>query len=452
MIINVAGAGAGKTAKMSDLITNIEYEDGKIIFCVAFTNAAAHNIARRIIERFSFIPQNIKISTIHSFLYQEFIHPYYFHLYKKHFENISTEEIPDDPRSRQNKLKYLESQNILHISKIPEKAKWVVYRKSNDHKKEAETREIIISHFKNYCSAIFIDEAQDIDTDMRNIIESLDNHGINIHLYGDPKQDIRGYGQFKELIYKNNVTYISECYRCPQNHLDISNTLAEVDEQQISKALNIQGNINIVFESDIKDIVKFLSDNKFGLKYISKRNERFLTHVDNNNSLLFLHIFTEVKSVLFRKCGSCDPNQELNRDAFFITEKVLNKLNNGNKIEDIVTECLDNRYFDPSVRQSLCLKINNILSKINIHPSNESIPIVSSIESIKGLEDENCLFILTNDLFPYLVRKKTTDNKTKHLLYVALTRSKRNLTILVTQEIEQTYSKQQILDFFQKFD
>ena len=75
MIINVAGAGAGKTAKMSDLITNIEYEDGKIIICVAFTNSATHNIARRIIEKLSFIPQNIKISTIHSFLYQEFISP-----------------------------------------------------------------------------------------------------------------------------------------------------------------------------------------------------------------------------------------------------------------------------------------------------------------------------------------------------------------------------------------
>ena len=448
MIINVAGAGAGKTAKMSDLITNIESEDGKIVFCVAFTNSATQNIERRIIEKFGFIPPNIKISTIHSFLYRELVHPYYFFLYKQHFEKISTDEIPEEHQSRQAKLKYLESQNILHISKIPEKAKWVAFHKSRDRKKEINIRETIINHFKGYCTAIFVDEAQDIDSDMCNILESLDNHGIDIHLYGDPKQDIRGYGQFKELLNKNKVIYISECYRCPQNHLDISNTLAKADEQQTSKALNLQGNINIFFESDIKDISKFLSDNKFGLAYISKRNERFLTHKDNSNSKLFQHIFTEIKSVLFTKWGSSYPNQEIYRGSFHITEKVLNKIGNGNKIEDIIAECFDNRHFDYFTRQSLCLKLNNILSKISIHPSNVSIPIVSSIESIKGLEDENCLFILTNDLLPYLIKKKSTDTKTKHLLYVALTRSTKNLTILISKEVESSNSRQQLMNFF----
>lgn len=68
---------------------------------------------------------------------------------------------------------------------------------------------------------------------------------------------------------------------------------------------------------------------------------------------------------------------------------------------------------------------------------------------IKGLEDEKCLFILTKDLAPYLFEKKTTDNKTKHLLYVALTRSKDELAILVTREVEIDYSKEFILSFIE---
>ena len=36
----------------------------------------------------------------------------------------------------------------------------------------------------------------------------------------------------------------------------------------------------------------------------------------------------------------------------------------------------------------------------------------SSIESIKGQEGYNCLFVLTRDLAEYLFSKKTGDNKT----------------------------------------
>lgn len=77
------------------------------------------------------------------------------------------------------------------------------------------------------------------------------------------------------------------------------------------------------------------------------------------------------------------------------------------------------------------------------------IPVVSSIEIIKGREAERCLFILSTDLAPYLFREKTEDNKTSHLLYVALTRSLDHLTILVMKEVEEKYTREKIVGFFQ---
>jgi hypothetical protein len=59
------------------------------------------------------------------------------------------------------------------------------------------------------------------------------------------------------------------------------------------------------------------------------------------------------------------------------------------------------------------------------------------------------LFILSPDLAPYLFREKTEDNKTSHLLYVALTRSLNHLTILIMKEVEETYAREKILCFFQ---
>ena len=74
--------------------------------------------------------------------------------------------------------------------------------------------------------------------------------------------------------------------------------------------------------------------------------------------------------------------------------------------------------------------------------------VVRSIEIIKVLEAERCLFILTSDLAPYLFRTKTEDNKMSHLLYVALTRSKDHLTILISREVETSFSRKFIIDYF----
>lgn len=76
------------------------------------------------------------------------------------------------------------------------------------------------------------------------------------------------------------------------------------------------------------------------------------------------------------------------------------------------------------------------------------IPIVPSIESIKGLEAKRCLFVLTTDLAPYLFWEKRDDNKMSHLLYVALTRSSDHMTILVSKEVEGTYTKAVVESFF----
>lgn len=90
MRIEVAGAGAGKTSRMALRTLDIDIPDGKIVYCVAFTNAAAENIRNKLIEQNGALPNNIKVSTIHSFLYTEFIQPFYHLLYGIRYTKIST--------------------------------------------------------------------------------------------------------------------------------------------------------------------------------------------------------------------------------------------------------------------------------------------------------------------------------------------------------------------------
>ena len=64
------------------------------------------------------------------------------------------------------------------------------------------------------------------------------------------------------------------------------------------------------------------------------------------------------------------------------------------------------------------------------------------------MEGEKCLFILTNDLAAYLFDDNTEANKTKNKLYVALTRSLNELSIYILEEVENKYTKKEIIKEF----
>lgn len=82
MEIIIAGAGAGKTTGLvKKIINKYNSETKKEIHCVSFTNASVNTISDKVKEYFGDIPQNIKISTIHSFLNKNIIYPYNYILY-----------------------------------------------------------------------------------------------------------------------------------------------------------------------------------------------------------------------------------------------------------------------------------------------------------------------------------------------------------------------------------
>ena len=128
MEINIAGAGAGKTTKMSDKIILLrnQIDENKKLFCIAFTNSAVDCIRRKLCEHYVQIPENIIVSTIHSFLYREIIKPYYHLLYGKKYEKISISDLPQDAKYKNAKIKRLDELNVLHQTVIPEHAKWVL--------------------------------------------------------------------------------------------------------------------------------------------------------------------------------------------------------------------------------------------------------------------------------------------------------------------------------------
>ena len=61
---------------------------------------------------------------------------------------------------------------------------------------------------------------------------------------------------------------------------------------------------------------------------------------------------------------------------------------------------------------------------------------VYSIDKIKGLEAKDCMFIINKSMSDYLLMKETEKNKELNYLYVALTRTSKNLILAINIEEE----------------
>jgi len=440
MRIEVAGAGAGKTTSMAARILSRDIPKGKVVYCVAFTNAAADNISGRIERACGSVPPNIRISTIHSFLYTELIQPYYHLLYGKHYLGVSVVKVSDNLKFHSARIRELDDDCLLHQTAIPQRAKWLVDKKTGDTSKIKKVRVSVLRLFASYCDGLFVDEAQDIAPDVEAILIALDHAGVEINLYGDPKQDVRGFGCFRELIKScDSVNYVHECHRCPAPHILLSNTLANDCEQQVADAANRPGSINVYLETET-DVRNLIESEDYGLVYISRKNKRFETHASASQGadLLFDSLFHEVCLAVIKKHRAEATDLEIRRATYYASKKMISSVSNGNDPRDVLKAWIGRQLFDDD-KKTYARVLNALQPAAEL--VNTSAIHVSSIEAVKGLESERCLFILTSDLAPYLFGQKTQDNKMKHLLYVALTRSLDNLSILATEEVERVYSR-----------
>lgn len=233
------------------------------------------------------------------------------------------------------------------------------------------------------------------------------------------------------------MVYDATCHRCPANHLKITNSLITSNERQTPEKNG--GIIDVVFESSC-DMNSLLSS-VFDLKYIYQKNDRFETHSNASHVVSkFDTLYYEIDCVLAESIP--DPQIREIR-AYNYTQGMISWHNQGKNENQIMNRLISrtgtlSKQQYAKVKEALCIEQHHETNKYQ----------VSSIESIKGLEGERCLFILTSDLAAYLFGDKNEENKIKNALYVALTRSTDTIVVLITKELEEQYKKQFIIDFF----
>lgn len=428
--VQIAGAGAGKTYGLAELICNSKIEEGKNIYAITYTNYAKRNIENKILEQNGYIPDNVKISTIHTFLLNEIIYPYSSYILNKKLNKATSISLPNDKKIKNSKMSQLEKHGIVHNEKVFNIAKQIIVGNKKQTKREKARRKLVINHFIASISSIYIDEAQDLDNDIFEIIKILALNNVYVYMVGDPKQALRNTEVFLnftnevrhkqviniEIQSNNNITR-----RLPKEVVKITNLYCPEDQKQKSTS-DVKGNISYIYTDDdnFDNVFENMKEKK-GLIYTRKKEEDFDTKQEKNIMTITL------KNVLLEK----KPEQD-DEDAFlYEKEKEIEEiLDNGKNLKLNFLDKYDIR-----------LPANEFYNLINQIDNNKKYK-VKSIDKVKGLENENCMFIINDSMLRYLLKINTEKNKELNYLYVALTRTKRNLILgIYTKEDKQIISE-----------
>ena len=284
--IQIAGAGAGKTHDLSELVLNQEIQENKNIYVITYTNFARKNIENSIKKQKGYIPDNIKISTIHTFLLNEVIYPYSNYILKRKYTKAVSIPLPNEIERKQFLISQLQSKEIIHNEKVFNIAKQILVGNKSQTKKQVAKRKNILEHFIASVEAIYIDEAQDLDEDVIKIIEKLASKNIKIYMVGDTKQAIRYPHVLENFIKKvekgevinfQMLPYKNITHRLPNEIVQISNLYCPKNQRQVSKSSE-KGNISYidVQDKEFNNIFNKVKENE-GLIYIKEKNELFET-------------------------------------------------------------------------------------------------------------------------------------------------------------------------------
>lgn len=421
MKITIAGPGAGKTSNLSkNVLERIPQVQGsKWIFVVTYTNNAVNVIKSKLSNYPDSVINKVSVSTIHSFLLSEIIFPYHHFLYTIKFNRATSILLPEDYKYRAKKCRALHDNGTIHNSEVFKIAKTLIVGKSNDTLKIKSLRNRILGNLRSYISDIFVDEAQDIDVELSQVLQVFENNGIHITLIGDPKQNIRSCKGFESLITKYAPDYLTDNHRSPKNHVTLLNNFVIPEEQQTCCS-STYGELEFILGNKTEPII--VLQKPWDLVYIYESSHEFLTKPSINIMVDFFDSLLEFSRSL--------PIDEPEKHCFKILEvakdkKKIDSYRCINYLERICGKTLSN------IERAQIHEICNKLTK----GRKTSQFVVNSIDSIKGCEGERCLFILTSDLVNYLLEPNHKSNKASCKLFVALSRSKLNLTIYVHKSV-----------------
>ncbi|HBC2061700.1 TPA: DEAD/DEAH box helicase [Vibrio cholerae] len=433
--VQIAGAGAGKTYGLAKtLIEHIEAcTSHKKTFALTYTNSATAKIEQEIIKQHGFIPSNLCIQTVHSFLLNEIIYPFSSFTLGDVYNDASIMMLPSDARFKNWHLKRLKDKNVIHAESVYNIAKQIVdetISKHNNRAKKAKVRRLL-AILGSCFDKIFIDEVQDLDKDALRFFEVLGCNDIDVYMIGDPKQAIKFPQDLDAFVrkvapkeYATILPINNQTRRVPTEILAVSNSFCYEGQQQESLS-EMVGELMYIESTDGRydELLTNYLDTK-QLVCIDKKNGRYTTSSKHK------HAFPREIEEMIR-----DSNHKKDK-ALFVKAAFSDFMDD---VAEVGARIAINRL---KTSHGLTLSKQHLAQLLELCNSCTGHDVqfkVQSIESIKGLDTDVCVIILSSNTLKYLTQNAISEanrfNKEWKKVYVALTRAKKRLVLALDHEL-----------------
>ena len=446
--VQIAGAGAGKTHGLAEkIIKHYDPTSYKKIFAITYTNNAARKISEAIIKQLGYLPENIVVCTIHTFLLNEIIYPYSPYILNERYTTSSRCKTfsnfppgkPDEQKKREtaSTISRLKRSGVIHVDDTYAAAWRVVdenYYKHSSEKSKSKVRKVH-KLLSSAIDKIFLDEAQDLDKTALKAFQQIGENSVDIYMVGDPKQAIDYPESFKDWLAANKTNEkvkilptITTSRRVPQRILDLSNTFCPRGQEQTSLS-EVEGRLTyITSEDDHYDEVLRHHIENGSLVSILRKQGNYSTKQAGS----LPEFDPEIEEIFTKKF----PEYE-ERVVIYSLQRhfasLLSSNDNNTSIRKFIAK-IDIPYEKEQFKK-LCRSAEQYSSS----KDNSAKYAISSIQRTKGLESEVCVLVITEGIYKFLTKEnlKKIDkyNKTWNIVYVALTRTKSDIIIAIDKDL-----------------
>ncbi|WP_096084482.1 UvrD-helicase domain-containing protein [Agaribacterium haliotis] len=448
--IQLAGAGAGKTYGMAEkILQQFDPKSHKLIFAITYTNKATENIAEAIIDQLGYLPETIKVCTVHTFLLNEVIYPYSPVMLDQVYTTSSrcsltfvsrdgeTKTRTQLQRERGSIIARLKAKQVVHVEEVYAVARKILDPNHSTNRPRAKKAKVAYIHdiLKSSINKIFLDEAQDLDKTAIQALDAVGKNVVDIYMVGDPKQAIKFPDAFREYVAVNeNEDHVNvlpnnnESRRVPQRILNVSNLFCPAGQEQTSLS-DVEGELHYVLSTD-QGYDEFLNShiNSDSLVSIYRKEGNYSTK--DSESLPYLQ--PDINELLIQHNPKIDEDLVLGAAIHWLDENI------GTNTDNQVSSDFLTKFKIPYSGKSYA----QLRSSINDYKSanaNSAQYHISSIDRTKGLEAESCVIILNKAIYKFLVRDRLRaadrHNTTWNKVYVALTRSLSNVILVVDEQV-----------------
>ncbi|MDH5183454.1 MAG: AAA family ATPase [Gammaproteobacteria bacterium] len=286
---------------------------------------------------------------------------------------------------------------------------------------------------KEPADLIIIDEAQDLSSASRDVVNRYLKPEGRLIAVGDPKQAINGFAgadvdsfDLTAMEYNANELPLPICYRCPTSHLKLAQVLVpEIEPASGAK----EGSIVFLTSADLpatlqeNDLV--LCRLNAPLLILAMQCIMQGKYLNVKNLGVEKQLYTTIKKVL--NADNEDDLEEFRSDLDkYINDKVIYFSNKGRfaraaNLKD-THRCLSAIIDNSQVPLRTVHDLTRLLNRI--FQDKDNAPEGRTVHRSKGSEAER-VFILNGDLMPFgRATKDWQIQQEYNLLYVALTRSK----------------------------